>query len=317
MGEDVGILTELLKALVATFTLGSALVIPDALALLSTLAGLEILCMGIWSLYTRQMDFGPLVAKIVGITILAWLVRGWSDLTRLVLQTFVFFGLKAGGDAISYTDFTDPSNIAAYGMNVAATVMAHLSQPEYQGMGALYNLPLIVLSGIVMLLIVGAYFALALWIFVVLLEFYATTAFSVVLIPWGALRYTSFLAEKTFAALCAAGIQVMALAFVTSAALPVMVRLQGGMHPTFRQLLVQLLGAGALGGLAWRIHKLAHVITSGSPQLTINDVGQIVQTTVTTLSTATSTAASMRESLRSIGSSAANAASNLTTRRRA
>jgi type IV secretion system protein TrbL len=314
--QTVGLLTFLLQKFIQTFTLGSALVIQDALGLLGVLTGLEIVLMGICFLYSRQLDLYTLVAKVVGVNVLAWIITAWPQLTRMVVNTFVYFGLKAGGDAISQTDFNDPSNIAQYGLNVAVVINAHLSGPDYVGTGALYNLREIILSGWLGIGIAILYFVLACWIFVVLLEFYGTTAFSVVLIPWGAFRLTAFLAEKTFAALCASGIQIMGLAFVTSAALPVMVSLQGGMHPTLGDLLTQLLGVMALLFLAWRIHKIAHVITSGSPQLTVNDVAQVVQTTVATINQTATTAIAMRDGMRAAASSAAAATSNLLSRRR-
>jgi type IV secretion system protein TrbL len=316
MPQDVGLLTYLLNAFIKSFSLGSALVIGDAMQLLSVLTGLEILLIGIWWLYSRQMDIGGVVAKVVGVNVLAWIITSWPTLTKLVVNTFILLGLKAGGDAISQEDFSDPSNIAAYGLNVAIVMNAHLSQPEYTGTGALYHLPEIVLSGWMSILIALLYFALACWIFVVLLEFYATTAFSVVLIPWGAFRYTAFLAEKTFAALCASGIQIMGLAFITSAALPVMVQLQGGMHPTFGDLLTQLLGVLALLFLAWRVHKIAHVITSGSPQLTLNDLAQFASTATGAISQTIASTVNARNDIRAISQQAGHAASNLLQRRR-
>jgi type IV secretion system protein TrbL len=316
MPQNVGLLTFLLRRFIQAFTFGLADIIPEALGLLGLLTGLEILLMGIWWLYSRQMDLGGLVAKVIGVNVLAWIITSWASLTKMLVNTFIQWGLKAGGGTISQADFTDPSNIAQYGMNVAAVINTHLSQPEFTGTGAIMNFWVIMSSGWLGMGIALLYFGLAVWIFIVLLEFYGSTAFSVVLVPWGAFKYTAFLAEKTFAALCACGIQVMALAFVTSVVLPVMVGLQGGMHPTLGDILTQLLGVLALIGLAWRIHKIAHVITSGSPQLTMNDVGQIVQTTVATLSQTASTAVGIRESMRHVTSGAASAASNLLARRR-
>lgn len=316
MPHDTGLLTYLLNAFVTSFSLGSALVIQDALGLLGILTGLEILLMAVWFLYSRQIDLMTLVAKVVGVNVLAWIITTWPTLVKMVMNTFVYWGLKAGGDVISETDFSDPSKVAQYGMNVAVVVMQHLSGPDYTGLGAIKNLGEILISGWLGIIIAVLYFVLAIWIFVVVLEVYATTAFSVVLVPWGAFRYTAFLAEKSFSALCASAIQVMGLAFVTSAALPTMVQLQGGGQPTMTSLLTQLLGAMALLFLAWRVHKIAHVITSGSPQLTLNDVAQIVQTTIATVSHATSAAVSFRHTMQQIGHQAANAASNLTGRRR-
>jgi P-type conjugative transfer protein TrbL len=316
MPQDIGFLTFLLQKLVQAFTLGIAQGITQAMGLLSVLTGLEILLMGIWFLFGRQIDLGHLVARVVGITVLGWIVTGWQSLTKLVIDTFIQFGLAAGGGGISQADFTDPSNIAQYGMSVAAVINQHLSGPDYQGMGAIYNLKEILLSGWLSIGIAVLYLILAAWIFVILLEFYGTVAFSVVLVPFGALRHTAFLAEKTFAALCASGVQVMALAFVTSVILPVMVALQGGLHPTLGDILVQLGGVIALGLLAWRINRFANVLTSGHPQLTPHDVANIAQSVASSITQAASGAVSLRTTMHHIAHTAAQAASQLTARRR-
>lgn len=288
--RDMGFLTALLQALIQSFTLGQASLVPELMGLLTLLTTLEVLVAGCWYLYSRDIDLGSLAMKLAGITVLGWIITEWPRLVRVVVKTFIYFGLRAGGDAISETDFTDPSNILWYGMSVAVVVTTHLGQ--YTGLEAVYNAVEVLTSLPMGIVVMVLYFALAVWIFVILLEFYACTAFAVVLLPFGAFRLTAFLAEKTFAYLAAAGIQVMALAFITASILPVMVRLQGGMHPTFADLALQLGGVLALCFMAWRVNKFAATITQGSPQLTIHDVGRAARTAATVVTTIGTVAAS-------------------------
>jgi type IV secretion system protein TrbL len=175
-------------------------------------------------------------------------------------------------------------------MSVAVTVTTHLGQ--YTGWDAVYNAVEVLWSLPMGMAIMVIYFVLAVWIFVILLEFYACAAIAVVLIPFGAFRLTAFLAEKAFAYLAAAGIQVMALAFITASILPVMVRLQGGMHPTFGDMALQLGGAIALCLMAWRVNKFAATITQGSPQLTVHDVTHAAKAAAATIQHVASSAAS-------------------------
>jgi type IV secretion system protein TrbL len=281
--RDLGFLTALLKALIENFTLGTASLIPELMGLLTLLTILEVLIAGLWYLHSRDLDLGALAMKLAGITVLGWIITEWPRLIRVVLKTFVHFGLRAGGDTISETDFTDPSNILWYGLSVAVTVTTHLGQ--YTGMDAVYNAVEVLTSLPLGVVIMVLYFVLAVWIFVVLLEFYACTALAVTLLPFGAFRLTAFLAEKAFAYLAAAGIQVMALAFITASLLPVMVRLQGGLHPTFQDLALQLCGALTLCLMAWRVNRFAATLLQGAPQLTMQDVTRAAAATARTVTT--------------------------------
>ena len=275
MGVDPGIMTQLLKSFVFTFSSGGARLVPDALLILGLLAVIELALVGLWLTWGEGQSVAGAIVKLVGIAFVAVLIQKWAWLTKVVIDGFIGLGLKAGGDLISITDFTDPGNIAAYGFSVTGTIFDRLM--SYTGWQAIQNIPEIVLAGPIALLIVAAYFALAIWIFVTLIEFYAHAAITTVLLPFAISPKVAFLAEKSIAVIFASGMRLLVLSFITAATLPILVAQQPGLNPSLKSILGQLLGAAAICCLAWRADKSSQALLHGAPRLTIQDVVQFAQ----------------------------------------
>ena len=286
------ILTRLLNTFIKIFTLGSAALIPEAMSLLRLLATIEIALLGIWWLYSHDNNMSVLVAKILAFGLLTWLIEHWSSLTRILILSFVHAGLKAGGGGMSETDFTDPSNVAMFGMGVTGMVFQHLK--NYAALDALKNIVEILFSGWTAIAIVIAYFVMGLWIFIAQVEFYAIASISVILLPFAIFQKTAFLAEKAISAIFASGIRVLVLSFITSVILPIMDQLKGGLNPRLPDLLLMLLAALALLWLAFRANKLSQSLLYGSPQLTTSDVSGFGASIVRNMSYVTSLAHAVR-----------------------
>jgi type IV secretion system protein TrbL len=296
-----------MKSFTFTFASGGARIVPDALLLLGLIAVIEIAMIGLWWAWGAEHHLGGLVAKIIAIGFVAVLIKQWGMLTDLLIRGFIAIGLKAGGDVISLTDFTDPGNIAVYGFSVTGVLFERLM--GYTGLEAIKNIPEIVIAAPIAILIVLAYFALALWIFVTLIDFYAHAAITTILLPFAVNSKVAFLAEKAIAVIFASGVRVLVLSFITAAMLPVLVAQQPGMNPTLKSLFAQLLGAMAVGVLAWRADKSAQALLHGAPHLSIADVARFVQTMRTTVSTLGAAGHALR-------GAATTAASRGTVRRR-
>jgi type IV secretion system protein TrbL len=271
------VLTSLLKSFSFTFTSGGARIVPDALVLLGLIAIVELALIGLWWAWGTERDLTGLVVKIIAIGCVAVLIKQWHMLTHLLVDGFIQIGLKAGGDVISLSDFTDPGNIAAYGFSVTGALFTRLL--DYTGWDAMKNLPEIILGAPVSLLIILAYFGLAVWIFVTLIDFYAHAAITTILLPFAINAKVAFVAEKAIAAIFASGVRLLVLSFITAATLPVLVAQQPGLNPTIRSMLGQLLGAFAVCVLAWRADKSAQGLLHGAPNLAIADVARFATTT--------------------------------------
>jgi type IV secretion system protein TrbL len=279
MPNDPSLLTALLTKFLFVFQGGQQRLVGDALTLLQALAALEIALLGLWYCVTKQLDLVALLSKVLLIVGFGVLVVQWPLLTKTLAKGFVTAGLKAGGDAISETNFTDPGDIAQYGMSVTAVVFAHIR--DYGFTDTLKNFPDVLFSGFAALAVVLSYFVLGIWVFIVTLEFYGAAALATILLPFGVCKWTAFLAEKAIASVAAYGVQLLFLAFILSAALPVLVGLQSGMNPDFAAVLRMLLGALTLLFLSWRAGRWAGAILQGAPQFTVQDVLAFSQRTIT------------------------------------
>lgn len=163
-------------------------------------------------------------------------------------------------------DFTNPSTIAGYGLQVTAVIFARIS--SFSGFGAITNLPEVLLAGFSALGIVLAFFVMAIQVFITLLEFYLVSMLALILVPFGVFRHTAFLAERAFGMILACGIKLMVLACITSAMLPVLVTLQIPADPAFKDILSLLLASLALAMLTWHAPSVAVGMMAGAPSLT-------------------------------------------------
>jgi type IV secretion system protein TrbL len=275
--EDAVVLTRLLTVFLFNFTTGMQLLTPSAMALLTFFFGLELSLVGLWYLYDHEFNPRPLLSKVFTVGVLSFVILNWPFLVKTVARTFVGWGLQAGGAAVAggtsamvETDFTDPDNIAKYGFQVTAVLFTHLSQ--YSGLWAIKNIPEVMLSGLVCLLIILFYFGLAVWVFVSLLEFYYAAVAAVILLPFGMSSLLAHVAEKMVAWMLAAGVRLFVLAFLLSVALPVLVTIQTTLTDSmFVQACWLLLGAMTLCVLCWRAGAFSAGLTWGTPQLTATD----------------------------------------------
>lgn len=263
---DPGILTTLLNAFAFVFTGGFAQIMPEALWLLRTLAAIELTIVALWWALTQDDALVAFLAKALWFGAFLYLVTAWPTLTRAVVQSFMQTGLLAGGGGVSVADFTNPSTIAKYGLEVTAVIFARIS--SFSGLGAIKNLPEVLLAGFSALGIVLAFFVMAIQVFITLLEFYLVSMLALILVPFGVFRHTAFLAERAFGMILAFGIKLMVLACITSAMLPVLVTLQLPADPAFKDILSLLLASLALAMLAWHAPSVAAGMMAGAPSLT-------------------------------------------------
>jgi type IV secretion system protein TrbL len=234
--------------------------------LLRTLVALELVIVALWWALTQEEALVAFLPKVLWISAFIYVVTQWSTLTKAVVDSFILTGLRAGGGGLTPRDFTDPSTIAAYGLQVTAVIFARIA--SFSGLGAIKNLPEIFLAGLSALGIVLAFFVMAIQVFITLLEFYLVSALALVLVPFGVYRHTAFLAERAFGMILAFGIKLMVLACITSAMLPVLVTLNLPADPSFKDILSLLLASLALAMLTWHAPSIAAGMMAGAPSLT-------------------------------------------------
>ena len=263
MTIDTGLLTTLLNTFQDAFTGGFSRIYPDAMKLLAILAALEVAIAAIWWAIAQEEAIVTIARKCIQIGFFVFVVTQYQPLITAVLDGFVSTGLKAGGGG-SLNLIKDPSLIIDYGFAATAPIFDHLKDFGILSAGLVD----IVLSGLAGILVLLAFFALAIQVFITYLEFFIIAVLGLILIPFGVLKHTSFIAEKVFGAIIAFGIRLMVLAFILSVASPTLASITLPPNPPWQQVFVMLLAALTIMGLAWHAPSIASGLISGAPSLT-------------------------------------------------
>ena len=264
---ETGILTTVLNAFIEAFTGGYSKILPDAMHLLGILATLEVAVAALWWCLCEENTMVELLKKIMKIGFFIFVVVNYQSLIESVVSGFVYIGFKAGGAGQSSMPLLkDPSAIIKLGFDWAKSLDDAIT--FYNPL----NMPKILLAGLAELLMILAFFALAIAVFITYLEFYLVAVLGLILIPFGAFKHTAFLAEKVFGAIISFGVRLMVMSFVLSTATPILTRIRIPPDPTYFQMLTLVLITATIACLSWHASSVAGGLLSGSPSLSAGTV---------------------------------------------
>src|SRR6266496_3697608 len=179
-----------------------------------------------------------------------------------------FIGVFQSG---AYNLLLDPSRIAAYGL----TTTDELSK-AMGGISITHPADALVF-GICYVAIMAAFLIMSIQVFLAVLEYYLITAVAGILVPWGILPQTKFLAEKAIGAVVSAGIKLMVLAFIIAVTNPVLASMHfASQDIKLNELWSAVLTSCAIAFLAWHAPSLAAGLLAGSPSLGAGAIAQNV-----------------------------------------
>ena len=258
MPTDPGILTTVLNAFLTMLSGGWFRILPDSMYLLATMSTIELVLFSLWYTFGegKAIDY---LKKIMFISFLFWVIQMYPSLATMTINSFIAAGLKMGGSAYAYTDFADPSKVIDLGILAC--------QPMLDSMSIMSPGQAIV-NGLVYVIAILSFFIIAIQIFIGLMEFYIIALASLILLPWGAFKQTSFISEKVFGSVISHSAKLMMLAIIFSAAMPVLSSLSLPADPTIKQSLSILVAAMAIAMLSMSAPAIAAGLISGGPSMT-------------------------------------------------
>jgi type IV secretion system protein TrbL len=260
-------LTNILSTFTGVFSSGFGLLTPKANTLLGLLAAIEIAVAGLfWAL--KGQDFtAAFIKKLLHIGFFVFLVANWSAITVDVAKSFVTAGSTAAGGTT--VKIEDPSWIIDQGLMVSTPISDKLDQMSTTSnpMSVLSNLGQMIQYGIALIIILVAFFVIAIQCFVTYIEFYIVAVLGLILIPFGVNKHTAFLAEKALGAVISISVKLMVLAFILSVVHPVLLSLSLSTDPSLKSAYEMMLTAMAVAVLAVHAPALAGGLLSGSPSL--------------------------------------------------
>lgn len=210
-----------------------------------------------------------LVKKTLFVGVFAYLISNWNNLAQIVFDSFAGLGLMASGTSFSPADLLRPGRVAQTGLDAGRPLLEAIS--DLMGFVAFFeNFIQIACLLFAWVLVLLAFFILAVQLFVTLIEFKLTTLAGFVLIPFGLFGKTAFMAERVLGNVISSGIKVLVLAVIIGIGSSLFGQFTagfGGATPTIDDAMAIVLAALSLLGLGIFGPGIASGLVSGGPQL--------------------------------------------------
>jgi type IV secretion system protein TrbL len=266
---DLNIIDKFLDTFTRYIDSGFGLLSGDVAFLTTVLIGIDVTLAALWWTMDADQDLlGRLVKKVLYVGAFAFILGNFSTLADIIYRSFSGLGITAAGGGLTADDLMHPGKIAATGFKASWPLLVAVGQmlgfPAFFG----HFLDIAVLL-VCWLLVVLAFFILAIQLFVTIIEFKLTALAGFVLVPFALWNKTSFLAERVLGNVISSGIKVMVLAVIIGIGTNFFDQITGivGSNPGTREALTLLMGALTLFGLGIFGPGIAAGLVSGAPQL--------------------------------------------------
>ena len=271
MTTNTGVIDNFLQVFTQYIDSGFGLIHGDVAFVATTLIALDMTLAALfWTFEGGESEIiARLIKKTLFVGAFAYLIGNWNALAAIVFNSFAGIGLKASGSGFTVADMMRPGKLAELGLQAGAPLLQAASD-QMNVTDFLHNLLQIACLGLAWLLVVLAFFILAIQIFIVLIEFKLTTLAGFVLIPFGLFGKSAFMAEKVLGNVISSGIKVLVLAIITgigSTLFSTFVQDFGTTAPTIEDAMSVVLAALTMLGLGIFGPSVANGLLSGGPQM--------------------------------------------------
>ncbi|WP_067105499.1 P-type conjugative transfer protein TrbL [Sphingopyxis granuli] len=277
--QDLNVIDQFMQAFIAYIDSGFGLLGGDVGFLTTILIGIDITLAGLfWALGGEDDVIGKFLKKILYVGAFALILNSFPLLTDIIFRSFAGLGLTAGGSAIGAQDLLMPGRLAGTGFEAAFPLLVQAK--ELVGpIDFFNNFVEIAVLVIAWVIVIAAFFILAIQLFITILEFKLTSLAGFVLVPFALWNRTSFLAERVLGNVVSSGIKVMVLAVIVGIGSNYFADFTGaiaGEEVSIEQAVSLMLASLALFGLAIFGPGIASGLVAGAPQL---GAGSVVATT--------------------------------------
>ncbi|OUC56142.1 P-type conjugative transfer protein TrbL [Sphingobium sp. GW456-12-10-14-TSB1] len=268
--NDTGVIDTFLGVFTGYIDSGFGLLGGEVGFLSSTLIAIDVTIAALfWAWGADEDVLQRLVKKTLYIGVFAYIIGNFSGLANILFDSFAGLGLKASGGAMALADFMKPGTVAATGLDAGAPLL-DATEDLVGPVGLFTNFPEIMILLVAWLIVVLAFFVLAIQMFVTIIEFKLVTLAGFVLLPFAFFNRTAFMAEKVLGHVISSGVKVLVLAVITGIGTTLFTQFINagvGPEPDIEQVMAIALGALTLLGLGIFGPGIANGIVAGGPQL--------------------------------------------------
>jgi len=262
---EVGILTELLNLFIGAFSGGADRLRPAIGGLLRTLITLDVLFFALMVLFDIEPVKGGL-RKLLTLSLWSYVIQDFDSHANNIVNSLVQAGLTAAGQGgMSPQTLLNPSAIMDGAFAATQPVADHVLNV---GLLSVFN-GTMMMFGITYILMMIAYFMLALSAFIVVIEYYMALAMTGILMPFGVIGPTRWLAMKPVSYFVACGLKMMVISFIIAVSRDVLggIRFESA-EPSLREMWIAVCAAGTISMLAWVApQRMAAGFMAGSASL--------------------------------------------------
>jgi type IV secretion system protein TrbL len=267
---DTGVIDRFLEVFTRYIDSGFGLLGSEVAFIATTLIIIDVTLAALfWSWGADDDIMARLIKKTLFVGVFAYLISNWNYLAQIVFESFAGIGLKASGTGFSTADLLRPGKVAQTGLDAGRPLLESIS--DLMGYWSFFeNFIQIACMLFAWVLVLLAFFILAVQLFVTLIEFKLTTLAGFILIPFGLFGKSAFMAERVLGNVISSGIKVLVLAVIIGIGSTLFSEFTagfGGNTPTIDQAMAIVLAALSLLGLGIFGPGIANGLVSGGPQL--------------------------------------------------
>ena len=248
---------------------GFGLLATDVAFLTTVLVSLDIVLAGLfWALMGEESVPAQLIRKVLYVGFFALVLNQFQTLADVIFRSFAGLGLKASAASLTAADLMRPGFVAETGFTASKPLLDKAG--ELVGVTSFFaNFVTIAVLMLAWLIVLLAFFVLAVQLFITIIEFKLTTLAGFVLVPFALFGRTAFLAERVLGGVITAGLKLMVLAIVIGIGSSLFGQIvpPAGTEITLKHAASIILAATAVFGLAVFVPGIAAGLVTGAPQL--------------------------------------------------
>ena len=258
-------LDSLLKFFQDHCILGYQALAPHAFELITVLAVIDI-CIT-WTLYSGELRMSEIISRVMKISFFMFFILNFDQINYAILQSFQFAGITASGGTMETVPLT-PSQIMDKGFEACESTLTYMMDHKLSVLG-----PGLVMYSTYIFVTLSAFFFMAFQVLITKIEFNVFATLAVILIPFGVLKQTQFLFQRTLSAVIAYGVKLMVMTFILGLFIALFDKSGGipGWTPesgaNFGEMLQYALSYAAMAFLMWQLPNLAAGFMNGQPSL--------------------------------------------------
>ena len=208
-----------------------------------------------------------IISRVMKISFFMFFILNFDQINYAILQSFQFAGITASGGTMETVPLT-PSQIMDKGFEACESTLTYMMDHKLSVLG-----PGLVMYSTYIFVTLSAFFFMAFQVLITKIEFNVFATLAVILIPFGVLKQTQFLFQRTLSAVISYGVKLMVMTFILGLFIALFDKSGGipGWTPesgaNFGEMLQYALSYAAMAFLMWQLPNLAAGFMNGQPSL--------------------------------------------------